>query len=353
MTDLNGPSDNSGVTAAAGDKRRPRLAVRLVGLALVVVAVVAATYLLVAYVAYESGRAERRTQEAAARNEQVSRQIELARQDVAAGSPNLALTRLDWVLAREPDNADALALRQQAEAADATLRVPEPTTEPEPVAEAASRPELAVDTTASAGELRAVRRLVENEQWEEALSRLLAFQQLYPDYERSQTDRLLYDTYLALGLQYVNTEKVEMGLNYFAQAERLGSLPEEAQTYRAWADLYFQGIAYSGVNWAIAVDYWRDLCAAAPFYRDACARLQRALVGYGDQLAYAQDWCPAISIYQEAWNQSPNETLEGKIGLARESCAAATAVPISGTVPLTGSAPITGTAPLTPTDPGG
>lgn len=348
MTEPSEPKANTDLAA----ERRPRLLVRLVGLALVIASVVLATYLLVAYVAYESGQALRAQQETTARTEQVSRQIELARQDLAAGSPDLALTRLDWVLAREPDNTAAMTLRDQARAADAPAAT-EPAAAPEPAAMDTPEPAPAVDNATARAELQAIDRLALAEQWEEALPRLVAFQQQYPDYDRPRTDRMLYDTYVGLGLTYVNTEKVEMGLNYFAQAERLGALPPEAETYRAWADLYFQAVAYSGVNWGIAIDYWRDLCAAAPFYRDACSRLQRALVGYGDQLAYNLDWCPAADVYQEAWNQLPGETLEGKLGQARESCYAATPVPITATLPLTGEAPITGTAPITPAEPGG
>ena len=324
---------------------RSRLAGRLFGLALVIVSVVLATYLLVAYFAYETGQAERVAQETTARDEQIARQIELARQDLAEDSAHLALTRLDWVLAQEPGNADALALRQQATAAEAAGQAPQPTAGPRPTAE--PTPEEVVTDDKTLAELQTIRRLVAGEQLEEALAGLLAFQQRFPDYERQETDRLLFDTYIALGLSFVNTEKVELGLNYFAQAEKLGTLPQEAQDYRLWADLYFQGIAYSGVNWGIAADYWADLCAAAPFYRDACARLDRALVGQGDTFAFNLDWCPALDIYQRAWNRAPSDALGNKVAQARESCAAATAVPISGTLPLTG------TAPLTPTEPGG
>lgn len=355
MTEPNGlPNDHVELSAPerATAARQPRFLVRLVGLVLVIASVVLATYLIVAYIAYESGQTQRTQQETAARAEQIGRQLELARQDLAGGSPNLALTRLDWVLEREPANGDALALRDLALAADATPMTPEPTSRPQPTTEAAPD-EPAADTSEAQAQLATIRRLVTNEQWEESLPLLAAFQQQYPDYERQQTDQMLYDTYVGLGLTYVNTEKVEMGLNYFAQAERLGALPPEAQTYRAWADLYFQGIAYSGVNWEIATGYWRDLCAAAPFYRDACRRLQRSLVGYGDQLAYIQDWCPAIDIYQEAWNQAPSESLEGKLNAARENCFAATPVSITGTQLLTGDVPITGTNPLAPTEPGG
>ena len=334
------------ITAAEPPAGRSRLLSRLVGLALVISSVVLATYLLVAYFAFESGQAARVAQETTARDEQVARQIELARQNLDEGSSHLALTRLDWVLAQTPDNAAALALREQAAAADAAGRAPQPTEAPQPTAEATPE-EPAAEPGETLAELQAIRRLVAAEQWEEALPLLVVFQQRFPDYRRQETDQLLYDTYVALGLAYANTEKVELGLNYFAQAERLGDLPPEAEEYRLWADLYFQGIAYSGVNWGIAADYWADLCAAAPFYRDACVRLDRALVGQGDTFAFNLDWCPALDIYQRAWNRQPSDALGNKLAQAREGCAAATAVPISGTLP------ITDTEPLTPTEPGG
>lgn len=342
------PAGNNADSPPPG-KSRGRLAQRALGLALVIVSVVLATYLLVAYFAYESGRSLRSQQETTARTEQVDRQLELARQDLAAGSAHMAMTRLDWVLTQDPDNADALTLRQQAAAAEDAAQTagsgPLPTAEPRPTAEAT--PEEVITDDERLTELQAIRRLAAGEQWEEALPALVAFQQRFPDFNRDETNQLLYNTYLALGLSYVNTEKVELGLNYFAQAERLGSLPQEALDYRVWADLYFQGMAYSGVNWSIAADYWADLCAAAPFYRDSCARLDRALVGTGDQYAYLMDWCPAADIYQRAWNRTPTEILDNKLAEARAGCAAATAVPLTDTVP------ITSTAPLTPTEPGG
>lgn len=341
------------IPAPAGPARRPRLGVRLLGLGLVIFSVVVATYLLVAYFAYESGRTLRVEQEATSRAEQIGRQVQLARDDLAVGSDNLALTRLDWVLSQDPQNTEAQTLRDQIAAALTAERSPDAT---EPPATAA--PDSAADVssalssanTAAQAELSVIRRRVATEQWEDALSALLTFRQQYPDVERGETDRLLYDTYIALGLQHVNSDKIELGLNYFSQAERLGDLPQEALDYRVWADLYFQAVAYSGVNWEIAAGYWRDLCAAAPFFKNSCERLDVALEGHGDQLAYLLDWCPAVSVYQEAWNRQPSERVEGKLSQARDGCASATPVPITGTVPLTGTAPLTGTSSLEPGD---
>ena len=347
MTKPTTPVEETGdlptIERSGNDDRRPRLGVRLLGLALIIFSVVVATYLLVAYFAIESGRAERVTQEATSHAEQIGRQVELARDDLAEGSDNLALTRLEWVLAQDANNAEALALREQIAAA-AAAPTATPTDPPAEAVEETGAAEQLTDEDALP-ELRVIRRLAATEQWEDALPALLAFRQQHPDYERGETDQLLYDAYVALGLQYVNTDKIELGLNYFSQAERLGNLPQEALDYRLWADLYFQGVAYSGVNWEIAASYWRDLCAAAPFFKGACDRLDEALEGNGDQLAYVFDWCPAVSIYQEAWNRQPSERLGGKLNAAREGCASATPIPITGTLPLTGTVPITNTGP--------
>lgn len=331
------------IERSGNGERRPRLGVRLFGLALIIFSVVVATYLLVAYFAFESGRAARVEQETTSRAEQIGRQVELARDDLAQGSDNLALTRLEWVLAQDPNNSAALALREQI-AATAAAPTATPTETPAESDEPPGAAEQLTDEEALP-ELRVIRRLAATQQWEDALPALLAFRQQHPDYERAETDQLLYDTYVALGLQYVNSDQIELGLNYFSQAERLGNLPQEALDYRLWADLYFQGVAYSGVNWEIAAGYWRDLCAAAPFFKGACDRLDEALEGHGDQLAYLLDWCPAVSIYQEAWNRRPSENLGAKLNTAREGCASATPVPITGTLPLTGTAPITDTGP--------
>lgn len=350
MSEPTPPVENTGEPidlAEENGERRPRLGVRLMGLALIVFSIVVATYLVVAYFAFESGQAERMAQETTARTEQINRQLELAREDLAEGSDNLALTRVEWVLSQDATNAEALVLRE-ALMGDQVEPTAAPAT-PTPSTSASAEPPVGD----ALPELQAIRRLTAVERWEEALPLLLAFQQSYPDYERDETNQLLYDTYVALGLSHVNTDKIELGLNYFAQAERLGNLPQEALDYRLWADLYFEAVAYSGVNWDIAAGYWRDLCAAAPFFQDACERFQTALVGYGDQLAYLLDWCPAVSVYQEAWNRQPTERLESKLSQARAGCASATAVPITGTNPLSGTAPITGTNPLTPTEPGG
>ena len=180
------------------------------------------------------------------------------------------------------------------------------------------------------------------QEWATAVTAITTFQRQFPDYERRETDRLLYNGYIELGLELLEGEQAELGMFYLNQAETLGDLPQEVQDYRVWAEWYLQGIAFYGVNWEVTVGYFRDLCLVAPFYQSSCDFLADALIGYADQYAFAQDWCPAQELYLEARRQQGNSAeLAQKIADATEGCLTATPTPsaITGTVPLSSVQP--------------
>ena len=108
------------------------------------------------------------------------------------------------------------------------------------------------------------------------------------------------------------------------------------------------GIAFYEVNWEVSVYYFRQLCAAAPFFHDACGKFFTSLVAYGDQFAAALDWCPAEEAFREALPFSNTQTLRDKLNTAVEGCLQATptpSAPITGTVPITNTTPFTNTVP--------
>jgi len=319
-------------------KSGSRSILRALGIVLIVVAVMVALYLAVGYFAWQSGETLRTQQEEDMRLQQYGRQVSLAQEDIERGGYDLALRRLDWVLERDPENQEATALHSQAEAAIKYAQTPDapptPTTPPEPTV-------VLNEDTDLEDELVRLRRLYDREQWEELLPAVLAMQQQFPDFERMETDRFLYDSYLNLGLQRLQGSQIEQGLLYLAQAEKLGDLPQEALDYRYWAELYQDGISYYGVNWAVSASVFRDLCISAPFYQNACDKLFESLVNYGNQYFFSQDFCPAVDLYREARQQGSSTELNERLSEAIEGCASATPTPavITGTLPITGTEP--------------
>jgi tetratricopeptide (TPR) repeat protein len=308
---------------------------RVFGLILIIVAVLLALYVLIGYAAWERGQAIRSEREEIQLAEQFDRQVSLAQDDINQGNYALALHRLEWILERDPQNADAQAVKRQAEAALKTALTPEapptatPELEPSPMPGVVEEPEV---------EFQRLVRLAEIERWDDLLDSALAFQRQYPNYERLETDRFLYDSYLNLGLELIQGDQIEMGINYFAQAEKLGDLPQEALDYWLWAELYLQGMGYYGVNWGVASSFFRDVCLSAPFYQGSCAKLVESLTAYGDQFLLAQDYCPAVDLFQEARQRSRGSEISEKLEEAIQGCAEATPTPvsISDTVPITG-----------------
>ncbi|MEZ4642973.1 MAG: hypothetical protein R3E31_09615 [Chloroflexota bacterium] len=338
-------SDHNEDTSTAPPTRPPRRPMRLVGLLLIGVSLLLGLYLLVGYMGWQSGQAqlaERQESEMAA---QIARQVSLAQDNIDQGSYTLALRRLEWVLERSPNHAEAVNLRETAQTllnitpTPITQATVTPTPEPVP----SPTPGLISDPLT---ELQRLRLLAAKEQWDEAETAVLTFQRQFPDYERQETNQLLYDSYVGLGLNLIEGEQAELGLFYLNQAEELGDLPQEVQDYRLWAEWYLQGIGFYGVNWEIAVGYFRDLCLVAPFYQSSCELLRDSLISYADLYAFAQDWCPAVDFYVEAQRQGNSTELAQKLEAARTGCLEATPTPgvITGTVPITDVQPFGGTS---------
>lgn len=327
---------------------KPRL-LRLVGIILITAAVVLGIYTLIAYLGWQSGQSLRAEQIEQRRTTEFSTQIGHAEADMGQGNHRLAIRRLEWVLEQDPDHTQAASLLAEAQGAMAETRAPSGAgpSESEPVSGGQATATAPFTTTTNSDErdpasegLRQLERMVDNEEWDAALPAIVAYQNDFPDHERSVTDRLLYEAYTGQGIELLYSEQVELGLYYLDQAEKLGDLTADAQEHRVWAELYLDGMGYYGVDWDVTLFYFRDLCLAAPFFHNSCDKLFEALVAYGDQYAVQQEWCPAEALYAEAYDISGGSSLNQKLRDARTRCADATPTPTT---------PITDTVPMTPT----
>ncbi len=336
------------VTTAESPMTMRRL-MRGFGLILVIIAVLLTIYGTVAYTAWQSGQTLRVENAQRAQDEQITNQIGLAAGDIDSGNFALAMRRLEWVLDREPDSAEALALHAEAQGGlNARLT---PTVRPSPTA----TPEALETAVAQQPGQSAVQEgfnnlasLMDDGDWAAAISAISDFQHEYPDERRGETDEMLYNAYINLGTKLVSGTQIELGLFYLTQAERLGDLPLEVEDQRTWAELYLLGIGYYAVNWETTIFYFRGLCAAAPFYQDACHKLFEAYVAFGDQYASVMDWCPAEEWYIEAVRLENEAEVVDKRREAATNCLAATPTPDA---PLTDTVPITNTLPsFSPTE---
>lgn len=323
---------------------------RAVGIGAVVLLGLLIFYATIVYVGWQSGQNERMRQAETRLQDDIARQVELAGQDIAARRFDLATSRLDWVLAQDPANAAALALQDanRSALAGAGANTPTPTATPRPTATPQPTPvgDLSSEIDDPGRRLVLLQRQIDAGEWERAIRGLVEFQLAYPDYERYVTDGMLFEAYIARGIELTDGDRIELGMAYFDEAQKLGPLPQSVLDRQVWAAMYRNAIAYYALDWPIAISYLEDLCFVAPFFHDACARLTEAYVLYGDQLAAVGEWCPAAEQYGDAQRYRSATELNDKLRTARDGCAQATPTPTPTPTPeVTESAD----SPLTPT----
>lgn len=297
---------------------------QIIGVALIAVALLLALYGTVAYVAWQRGESLRIEDERRSLEEELDKQMSLARENVESGNFELASERLDWVLIQRPDHPGALELRETALAEQNPERTPTPPTAPTIPAATSTPLIIGPDPEEHFADLE---ELVANEEWESAVLAISAFRKQFPNYNRRDTDTMLYDASINHGLSLVKGDQVELGLFYFSQAEKLGDLPTEVEDYRTWSELYLLGIGYYGVDWGTMISYFRGLCAAAPFFQDSCVKLREALLAYANQYAGSQDWCPAEELYSEALRLGRDQSVVEQLDEAGLQCLQATPTP--------------------------
>jgi hypothetical protein len=329
----------------APEEREPRSRplFRVLGIIFIALAVIVGVYGTVAYLAWQRSQEAQVEEARSILLEEIQDQLALAKDDLSAGKLVLAQKRLEWILEREPGHPESVQLLSEIEN---RLALPTATPRPAPTETAVVEEESPVEDELAPAFNR-LQELMDDNDWSAAISALIVFQSDHPNYRRQDTDRLLYDAYVNQGQELLSGDQVELGLSYLSRAEALGDLSQEVQDQRLWAELYLTGIAYYGVNWDTAAFFFRDLCAAAPFYQNSCQKLGVSLVALGDIYAANLDWCPAETYYREATSYSDDPLLSEKLANARLMCLEATPTPSAA---ISGTQSISGTLPISPTE---
>lgn len=305
----------------------------LIGIALLLL-----FYAGVALIAFRSGQDERVRLAEQQLEGEVQQQIALAQRDVATGNTILAARRVDWLRANTRNDSQVATL----EAALATLTpsqpvasLPRATASPDGLSTGNTPtplPNVTPSATAADAEprLRQANALLGQENWEEAIERLVALQLDYPSFERERTDQMLFDAYVGAGFEYTSGNRVSLGISYFEQARELGPLPDAASAQLYFAERYLTALSFYGVNWQITVDNLQEICTLAPNFQSACQKLYDAYIDWGDQLVELGEYCPAVEPYQSAVPLDLTDIASNRLADARAGCSRAT-VPLPPT----------------------
>jgi tetratricopeptide (TPR) repeat protein len=296
-----------------GKRRTPVGLIVLVGILLLLVigAISAAA-------GYRSGIQQRMQAQTVLQAQSLDEQFQLGLKDMQEGRFDLARQRFEYVIQLNPNYpgvTDKLAdvLVQINITATPTI-VLTPTPSPTP-------------------DLRGVEELftsgrdhVLNKEWSEAVDALLSLRKKDPNYQAVAVDGMLYIAFRNRGVDKIlKTCDLEGGIYDLSQAEQFGPLDSDANNYITWGSLYSTGASFWDLDWAQAVYYFAQVGPALPNLCDgsgltAGERYRLALIGYGDSLAKAGDWCAATEQYTAALAMGADATVEESLNNAYNLC---------------------------------
>jgi tetratricopeptide (TPR) repeat protein len=165
------------------------------------------------------------------------------------------------------------------------------------------------------------------EDWQTVIELLDALMGPAPDYRQDEVKGMLFEALVELGMQRLNEDRLEEGINLIDRASIYGELPPLAYSGRNLAADYMRAIGFWGADWEAAIEELRALYIAVPEYRDVQQSLYRAYVEYADSYVERGDFCPAVPLYRAALGVIYDGEVEGKRADAASGCASATPTP--------------------------
>lgn len=267
---------------------------------------------------YQSGIADRQSEELTQTATGLDEQFVLAMQDLDAGRYEIARQRFDYIIKINPSYPgviDGLTQAELALNATATPTVmPTPTVSPTP------------DTRGVDALYEQARQALDASEWTIAIDNLLGLRKADPTYHSVDVDGMLYLALRNRGVDKILREAdLEGGTYDLALAERFGPLDVEASNYRIWVNIYVTGASFWDIDWAQAVYYFSQLYPMAPGLRDASGwtvtdRYRIALSKYADAVAEQDDWCQAQELYESALAVGADSSIQELAAEAARKC---------------------------------
>jgi tetratricopeptide (TPR) repeat protein len=300
---------------------------------------------------YASGLNERNSLSDSQSSLIIQEQFDLGVQDLLAGNFELARQRFAYIIEIEPENSAARELLGDALVAlDQPTQTP--TLTPSPTLDISPTPTF--DLSSMDGLFGAAQAAHGSGDYDAAVEMLVTLLAEAPDFRRQEVDQLLFTVLRNRGLDKIWRGDQEQGIYDLTLAERLFPLDNQASSWRTSAAFYLFANSYFGLDWALATEYFSQICNAAIW--DACWKYSQAAWQYGNKLMEAEDSCGAVVQYdaslrtREDSNKAPTATEAADICLTATAPAPSPSPSptIDLTITATSSATVSGPTP-TPT----
>jgi len=268
---------------------------------------------------YSSGIAQRRSAQREVISTQLMEQFQYALVDEQFGRYEAARQRLEFIIQNNPSFPGA---QDQLAKVMVLSSIPTPSPTPPPTPTPDMRGVQALYDSAI--------QLVAAGDWANAITTLDTLRKQDPNFNTAQVDGMYYFALRNYGVILIqNRGDLEGGIYQLTLAERFAPIDATATALREGARAYIQAASYFGINWASAVEYFRNVPSGIwDGNMTAQQRLRTALMRRGDELWAAGDACGASSMYEEAKGFGDMDDLSAKnANQAFQECFPATEAP--------------------------
>lgn len=301
-------------------------------------------------VGYKLAMDVRSKEEITQRLELATTQFVMAEEDQKAGNLNMARQRFEYVLQVYPEYPGLEEKLTEVMIAINLVQPEAPTSEATPAPIVTSVP---TKDTRVVSELYAQARAQYSAgDWQGLLATINQMRNIDPSYEPLAVDGMYYYALRNNGILKIQQGHQEVGLYYFAMAERIAPLDAEVESPRVWAQMYEIAGSWYGISYTKSAELFYTLSQQMPNMVDtsgitARQRYVGSLEGIGDNLMKALDYCNAAVQYTSAKDIISNEKLLVKLQQAQDFCANPPATPTPTVDP---NAPTPTEAPNNPTE---
>jgi len=221
----------------------------------------------------------------------------------------LAKAELELTLSLDPTHSQARETLAQLVSTPIAKTTPTPTI----------TSEIEITTQPSAL-LEEVKTQTQQGNWAEAIEILKYIREIAPGYEANEISERLYNANYELGLRYISEEQLAEAVIAFDEA--LVERPNDPVVTAEWekVTLYLSLKPADPANFEDNIVVLSRIYTQDPDFADVAERLYDNYKQWGDYLGGQDQWCSALSRYEEAAAISSNVSIESLIAGAGTEC---------------------------------
>ena len=242
---------------------------------------------------YSSGIGIRKSNQSSTIMQQLGEQYQNTLIDIQFGRYEIAKQRLEWIISNDPSFPGAqekltevLVLKNQP---TPTLT---PSLTPTP------------DFSGAQEAFTRAQQLIAAQDWPGAIGALDQMRKHDASYQQSQVDGMYYFALRNYGYNLITQQgNLEGGIYQLTLAERFGPLDRDSNGLREGARYYLIGASFWELDWAQAVAYFDQVRAWGNLWDGTMTSSERfwvASMRYGDELFEQENYCDAVTQYQNA-----------------------------------------------------